>query len=102
RAGRPTRGRAFGALALGVGFLLAQVFVWRGLVLAGGGPASGIYGSVFFAISGLHALHVLGGVVALAAVARGPLTARRLGLCAFYWDFVLVVWVLFFVGACLE
>jgi cytochrome c oxidase subunit III len=98
----PARGRAVVALALGVAFLLAQVVVWRGLVLAGGGPASGIYGSVFFAISGLHALHVVGGVVALALVSRGGLTARRLGLCALYWDFVLVVWLLFFFGACLR
>jgi cytochrome c oxidase subunit 3 len=90
------------ALGLGAGFLAAQGLVWRSLVLAGGGPASGIYGSVFFAISGLHALHVLGGVVGLAALARRAPDARRLGLCALYWDFVLVVWLLFFVTACLR
>jgi cytochrome c oxidase subunit 3 len=100
------RRRAWGALALGVGFLAAQVIVWRALVGAGVGPSSGIYGSVFFAISGLHALHVVGGLMALALVAtfwtRGASAARRLGLCALYWDFVLVVWLLFYVGACLR
>jgi cytochrome c oxidase subunit III len=102
------RRRSWGALALGVGFLAAQLGVWRALVSAGLGPASGIYGSVFFAISGLHALHVVGGLVALALVAarwpRGASSApaRRLGLCALYWDFVLVVWLLFYLGACLR
>jgi cytochrome c oxidase subunit 3 len=98
RARRWTRG----ALALGVAFLAAQALVWRSLVLAGAGPASGSYGSVFFAISGLHALHVAGGLAALAVLAARPRHARRLGLCAAYWDFVLVVWLLFFLGACLR
>lgn len=99
--------RARGALLLGVGFLAAQAIVWRALVFAGGGPASGIYGSVFFAISGFHALHVAGGIVALALVARGRAAAqvgaaaKRLRLCVLYWDFVLAVWVLFYVVACL-
>jgi cytochrome c oxidase subunit III len=115
---RPSRARAGAALALGGAFLGAQILVWRGLVSAGVGPASGIYGSVFFAISGFHALHVGGGLVALAAlvldrrsfasvpnppreVTEAPV-ARRLRLCALYWDFVVVVWVLFYLGACLQ
>lgn len=89
------------ALVLGAAFLAAQIAVWRSLSLSGAGPASGIYGSVFFAISGLHALHVAGGVVALALVAgRGAL--RRLAATALYWDFVLAVWVVFFFAACVR
>ncbi|HVU52054.1 MAG TPA: bb3-type cytochrome oxidase subunit III, partial [Polyangia bacterium] len=94
------RRRAWGALALGAGFLASQAGVWRALVRAGGGPASGIYGSVFFAISGFHALHVAGGLVALGLVAARGAGARRLSACALYWDFVLVVWALFYAGAC--
>jgi len=133
------RRRSLSALALGVGFLVAQIVVWRALVRAGAGPASGIYGSVFFAISGFHALHVVGGIAALALlvlvpgrVARGAssvagaspaastqrapgpqasvvdapsvsgASARRLGLCALYWDFVLAVWLVFYAVACLR
>jgi cytochrome c oxidase subunit 3 len=119
RAGRageaPARTWAWAALVLGAAFLGAQALVWRSLVGAGEGPASGIYGSVFFAISGFHAVHVVGGLVALAAVAlaRGwrdgagaPAAddgfVRRLGMLVLYWDFVLAVWVLFYVGACLR
>jgi cytochrome c oxidase subunit 3 len=93
---------AWAALALGAGFLAAQTAVWRSLVHAGSGPASGIYGSVFFAISGFHALHVAGGLVALGLVALRGAGARRLGACALYWDFVLAVWLLFYAGACLR
>jgi cytochrome c oxidase subunit 3 len=121
--GATARRTAWGALALGAGFLAAQVGVWRALVHAGAGPASGIYGSVFFAISGFHALHVVGGLVALAFVVGAHRsisdatpdatsdttlgtttdpTARRLGLVALYWDFVLVVWLRFYLGACLR
>jgi cytochrome c oxidase subunit 3 len=93
------RRRAWAALALGGGFLAAQIVVWRMLVLAGSGPASGIYGSVFFAISGFHALHVAAGVLALGVVAARAASVRRLGACALYWDFVLAVWLVFYVGA---
>ena len=80
---------------------MAQIAVWRSLVLAGAGPASGIYGSVFFAISGFHALHVAGGIIALAFAAGRGATPGRLGATALYWDFVLAVWLVFFVAACL-
>ena len=48
-------------------------------------------------LSGLHGLHILGGLGALALVlARGG-DARRLkagmALCAAYWDFLLIVWL---------
>jgi cytochrome c oxidase subunit 3 len=107
RVGAAAR-HAVSAMGLGALFLGAQVMVWRGLTGQGAGPSSGIYGSVFFAISGFHALHVVGGLVALAGLlvagrARGGMElTRRVGLVSIYWDFVLAVWALFYVGACLR
>jgi cytochrome c oxidase subunit 3 len=101
RRGDDARSRAWAALALGAGFLAAQIVVWRSLVLAGAGPASSIYGAVFFAISGFHALHVVGGLAGLAVVVPRA-SVRRLAACALYWDFVLGVWLLFYFGACLR
>jgi cytochrome c oxidase subunit 3 len=99
RGRRHARRLSFGAaLALGAAFLAAQAIVWRGLVSAGLGPASGIYGSVFFALSGFHALHVLGGLVALGVVV---LRRGSLRLAALYWDFVLAVWLVLYLCVCL-
>jgi cytochrome c oxidase subunit 3 len=90
------RGSPRAALAFGAGFLAAQSLLWRHLVAIHLGPGAGALGEVFFALSALHAVHVLGGLVALALTG-----ARRLRLMVLYWDFVLAVWVVAYVAVCL-
>jgi cytochrome c oxidase subunit 3 len=93
------RGRHWGpwaALGFGAAFLAAQAALWHHLVAIHLGPGAGPLGEVFFALSALHALHVLGGLIALALA--GP---RRLRLLTIYWDFVLVVWLVVYVAVCL-
>ena len=90
------RGR-LAAAALGVGFLAGQAVLWRHLVAIGLGPAAGhpaLLGQIFLALSALHALHVLAGLVAL-SLARG-----RSRLVTMYWDFVLVLWVVLYLAVC--
>jgi cytochrome c oxidase subunit III len=98
RAARATgrHGLAFAGLALGAAFLVLQVALWRHLAATHLGPSAGPLGDVFFALSVLHALHVLGGLVALALT-----RARRLRLLTTYWDFVLAVWIVIYVAVCL-
>jgi cytochrome c oxidase subunit III len=105
---RPLRSALLGGIVLGAGFLGAQAALWRIMYLRGLLPSSGVYGSVFFAFTGFHALHVLGGLIALAVVAVGTaqVTARRPGgprspwravrLALLYWDFMSVVWLLMY------
>jgi len=90
------RGWAPAALAFGAAFLAVQALLWRHLVSIHLGPPAGALGEVFFALSALHALHVLGGLFALALTG-----SRRLRLLAIYWDFVLAVWVIVYVAVCL-
>jgi cytochrome c oxidase subunit 3 len=87
------------ALALGAAFAGLQVAAWRAAVGAGVGPASGAYGSVFFALSGLHAAHVVGGVAALAVVVARRARPR---LVTTYWDFLLAVWAVIYFAVCLR
>jgi cytochrome c oxidase subunit III len=79
-----------------LGFVVGQLLAWRELTAGGDGLATGPAASFFYLLSGLHGLHIAGGLVALVLVARGGTDpgrqTRNLGLCAVYWDFLLIVW----------
>jgi cytochrome c oxidase subunit 3 len=59
-----------------------------------------LFGASFFSITGLHMLHVIGGVVALTVVAslfgRGRLTPGHIETTGLYWHFVDLVWMFVF------
>jgi heme/copper-type cytochrome/quinol oxidase subunit 3 len=111
RRGEESLGAALRAsILLGAAFLAAQVVLWAVMGARGLLPSSGVYGSVFFALTGFHALHVLGGLGALLWLAvrdrrgprgtRGTLAAplRAARLTALYWDFVAGVWLLMYLA----
>jgi len=86
--------------AFSVAFLAGQLLVWRQLsetgYLLAGNPAN----SFFYLITGLHGLHMLGGLVALALATdrawRSDVPGRvalSVELCALYWHFLLLVWL---------
>jgi cytochrome c oxidase subunit 3 len=88
--------------ALGILFATLHIREWMGMIGEGatlfhnpwGTP---LFGSLFFSITGLHLLHVTGGVVALIAVGLrykgGRYNADDLEITALYWDFVDLVWM---------
>jgi heme/copper-type cytochrome/quinol oxidase subunit 3 len=89
---------------LGTGFLAVQGSEWVRLIRQGLTLSSGSYGSTFYTLIGLHAVHVVAAVVWLLAVLaiaqRNGFTAKRhLGvtMCAMYWYFVCVLWAFLFV-----
>src|SRR5215469_16478924 len=53
---------------LGIGFLFGQLAAWRQLVNEGVYLPSTLQSSFFYILSGLHGLHLLGGVIALSFV----------------------------------
>ena len=63
----------------------------------GGDPQ---FGATFFGITGLHLLHVISGVVALAVIAVGysskRLDAKYIETTGLYWHFVDIVWMFVF------
>jgi cytochrome c oxidase subunit 3 len=89
-----------GGIASGLAFIAAQSFLWRELVREGLVPSSGAYGAIFFALTILHAAHVLVGlfalVVARGRLRRGVLRPGGLRLCATYWHFMGVLWLALF------
>src|SRR6266581_8965292 len=78
--------------ALGLAFLVGQLAAWRQLVNAGVYLPSTLQRSFFYILTGLHGLHLLGGVVALGIVLvfafKNRLNALRyepLKICSTYW-----------------
>ncbi len=88
-----------GTAALGLLFLLIQGTEWARLVGFGLTGKSSVYGATFYALVGIHGLHVAAAVVVLfanlARTMRGRYTAAAhdgLTLCRMYWIFVVAVW----------
>jgi cytochrome c oxidase subunit I len=97
------RGRigAVVTMALGVVFLVLQAFEYRNH-LRELTPQSNAYGSIFYTMTGLHAAHVLLGLLMLGYVAVLPTVNGRSSKpphhsfrnASRYWHFVDLVWVL--------
>jgi hypothetical protein len=90
------------AVVCGALFLLCQLYEYQS---AGYGMADGIYGSVFYGLTGLHGLHVLAGLGLLLLVLwrlwrgffdRDQNTADGPTGGVWYWHFVDVVWLALF------
>jgi cytochrome c oxidase subunit III len=96
------------SLALGLGFLASQLLAWRELVAQGVYLASNPHSSFFYVLTGLHALHLVGGIGGLtylilrtggAAADGGRARARleaKAGAVGIYWHFMDGLWVYLF------
>ena len=88
-------------IGLGILFLLGVLGVeWR---IAPFTPSDNVYGAVFYMMTGMHALHVLSGVIFLTIVwnkgRKGYYSPERhwgVEAAAVYWHFVDVVWIFFY------
>jgi len=96
-------------LLLGFAFLGAQLLAWRQLVAQGIYLASNPHSSFFYVLTGLHGVHILGGLVALAYVlfrfnragkllpiAAEPKRRVATDVLAIYWHFMDGLWVYLF------
>lgn len=87
-------------LALGILFLAGQLYDYSEL---GFGIGDGVFGTVFYTLTGFHGAHVFGGTVGLTIVLaralRGQFSARNhvaVEAVSMYWHFVDVVWIVIF------
>jgi heme/copper-type cytochrome/quinol oxidase subunit 3 len=88
------------AALLGAAFLGITLWEWFHEDFT---PSTDAYGSIFFTLTGFHALHVLGGVLLMLALlgrtmrhrfSAGDFAAVEAG--SMYWHFVDVIWILVF------
>ncbi len=105
RRGRPIGLRVGLMATFGLGglFLGLQTLNWLELVSEHVTPTTGLYGFTFYVLTGLHAIHVIGGLIPLGiTTARAFLGrygwARYSGVrnVAVYWHFLDVVWIVMF------
>jgi cytochrome c oxidase subunit III len=97
------RGWLFTGGVLGIVFVVGQLRAWDELRAAGEIVALNPSNSFFYLITGLHGLHILGGLVALGitgdrawnATTPGPVRLS-VELCSTYWHFLLLVWLILF------
>jgi len=97
------RSGLFASGVFAVVFLIGQLLAWRQLTASGYFLATNPANAFFYLITGVHGLHVLGGLVALGRTTdklwRGvEVDQVRLSveLCAAYWHFLLFVWFVLF------
>ena len=92
---------------LGVGFLVSQVIAWRQLAAQGIFVSSHPHSSFFYLLTGAHAVHLVGGLLALtylwlrsrrtsiepAVAGKRQATADAVTI---YWHFMDVLWIYLF------
>ena len=92
----------FISAAAGTIFALLHIREWlaligEGMTLFQNPWGTGLFGSAFFSITGLHLTHVTAGVIALIVVGiryqRGRYKADDLEILGLYWHFVDIVWM---------
>jgi cytochrome c oxidase subunit 3 len=90
--------------ALGVLFLVGQILAWRQLTGQGIYLKSNPHSSFFYVLTGLHALHLLGGMLVLMYVLvsalRLRISARKrttIEVTSLYWHFMDGLWIYLFV-----
>jgi heme/copper-type cytochrome/quinol oxidase subunit 3 len=100
---RRSIGWLLATIALGATFLAGQATEYSQLLRTGVTIESNLFATTFFTLTGFHGLHVLVGLVALAAVLvlaiRRELTGRLaegLRTVGYYWHFVDAVWIVVF------
>jgi cytochrome c oxidase subunit 3 len=91
-------------LIMGAVFLSAQAFEYLVLLDEDGfGINSGVYGTLFYTMTGFHGAHVFGGLVGIFIVLvrgiAGQFSARHhiaVEAVSAYWHFVDIVWIFLF------
>jgi len=94
RAAKGSRLLLWVTMALGGAFLALELSQYVRLIRDGITMSQGLFGTTFFTLTGVHALHVFAGIIALAIL---PSAALR--VMALYWHFFVVLWLAIFLVA---
>jgi cytochrome c oxidase subunit 3 len=83
--------------SLGMAFLASQLTAWRSLVMHGAFLSKNPHSSFFYIFTGLHAAHLIGGLVVLFVLVLGKSKRRELvDVAVNYWHFLGVLWLVLY------
>ena len=87
-------------IVLGAGFLIGQWMAWRELAARGFFLATSPSSSFVYLLTGTHAIHLAGGMLALLyagviSLMNRPVEVRRIvvDITAWYWHFMALLWI---------
>ncbi|MBI4051449.1 MAG: heme-copper oxidase subunit III [Elusimicrobia bacterium] len=90
-------------VVLGFAFLGIKAFEYHHKWAEGITLSSGLFGSFYYTLTGLHALHVIGGILFNLYILRNGMKGiysndhhERVEYAGLYWHFVDLVWVILF------
>ncbi len=90
-------------IALAMVFLVVKGFEYGAKFHHGQFPSTSIFYATYFTLTGLHGLHVIGGIIANATLLflsrsqwEHPLFPGRIECAGLYWHFVDIVWIFLF------
>lgn len=96
------QGLIAGGVLTGI-FLVGQLAAWQQMIGLGYYASSNPANAFFYLLTGLHGVHLLGGLIAwvraMTKLRRGDGIARvgpSVELCAIYWHFLLALWLILF------
>lgn len=84
---------------LGFLFLGVKSYEYSHELHAGYGPTTNLFWSFYYLMTSLHGLHVVGGMIAIAIIAKSARKGQglhRVGPVGLYWHLVDVVWIFLF------
>ena len=92
-------------IILSIIFLIIKGFEYREEFIHGRTPATNTFFAIYFALTGVHAIHIIGGVIvntyhwfsAKKLFKNNPeKMTNRIEIAGLYWHFVDLVWIFFF------
>jgi heme/copper-type cytochrome/quinol oxidase subunit 3 len=92
-------------ILLSLAFLVVKGFEYGGEFAEGIRPSTSVFYAVYFTMTGLHGIHILGGIVVNSALLymssvkedwENPLFLGRVEGAGLYWHFVDIVWIFLF------
>ena len=92
-------------ILLSFGFLVVKAFEYGAEFSKGIWPSTSVFYAVYFTMTGLHGVHIIGGIVVNSALLymstvkedwENPLLLGRVEGAGLYWHFVDIVWIFLF------